>query len=92
MPDEHVTRWEREFREQAMDGELYLAGRRAGAAIAATEWPRVERGRQRLLGKGMEATNGLFGKRAATRNVGYWAGWVDGYTVRCAELDRPRPA
>jgi hypothetical protein len=87
MGNDHVARWEREMLNQAMDGELYLAGKRAGATAAGAEWPQVERGRQRLLGKGMQATRGLFGRQVADRNVGYWAGWVDGYTVRCTELD-----
>jgi len=88
MSDDHPTRLEREFDTQAMDAELYLAGKRAGAAAAGAEWPRVERGRERLLGKAKQATIDLFGKMGIAHNLGYWAGWVDGYALRCIELSR----
>ena len=88
MADDHMTRWEREFNMQAMGAELYLAGKRAGAAAAAAEWPRVERVRQRLLGKAKQATIQLFGEFGVAHNLGYWTGWVDGYAVRCVELGR----
>ncbi len=88
MGDDVVSRWEREVLNQAMDGELYLAGRRAGATVAGAEWPRVERARQDVRAQGMQATHDLFGRHVADRNAGYWAGWVDGYLGRSAQLDR----
>jgi len=88
MSDDHPTQWEHEFNTQAMAAELYLAGKRAGAAAAAVEWPRVERARQRLLGKAKQATIDLFGSLGVAHNLGYWAGWVDGYALRCIELGR----
>ena len=87
MGNDVVARWEREALVQAMDGELYTAGKRDGATTAAAEWPKVERARQLLLAKGMRATRDLFGRQMADRNAGYWAGWIAGYTARCAQLD-----
>lgn len=87
MPHDHVTRWERELQTQALDGELYLAGKRAGAAIAGAEWPDVSRRREALLGKGIRATKDLFGQRGITLNAAYLAGWVAGYEVRREALD-----
>ncbi len=88
MGNDLVARWEREVLNQAMDGELYIAGRRAGATAAGAEWPRVERAPQSLVAKGMQATRALFGRQGADRNAGYWAGWVDGYRARIAQLDQ----
>jgi hypothetical protein len=87
MSDNVVARWEREVLTRAMGGELYLAGRRAGRSAAGAEWPRVERRRQAILAKGKQATRALFGSQVAERNAGYWAGWVEGYGDRCAQLD-----
>jgi hypothetical protein len=84
MADDHAM--EQEFQAQAMDAELHRAGKRAGAVAAAAEWPRVERSRQRILTKAKQATIELFGARGAARNLGYGAGWVDGYALRCVEL------
>ena len=80
-------RWEREYQSEGMDGELFLAGKRAGAAIAGAEWPDVARRRDALQSKGMRATKDLFGQRGIARNMAYWAGWVKGYEVRCHALD-----
>lgn len=91
MPDDGMTRWERELQAQAMDAQLYLAGERDGAAVAATEWPRVARQRQAVLTKGMQATKAVFGAGGGARGIGYWAGWVEGYAARRDALDRAAP-
>jgi hypothetical protein len=89
MPEKHVTRWEREFHEQAVEAELFLAGQRAGAAVARSDWPKVERARQQVLSKGDQAARIIFGNgSAAAGSSGYRAGWVEGYSAYCAELDR----
>lgn len=89
MPEKHVTRWERELHEQAVEAELYLAGQRAGAAVARIDWPKVERARQQVLSKGDQAARIIFGHgSAAAGSSGYRAGWVEGYSAYCAELDR----
>jgi hypothetical protein len=87
MSDNQVARWEREIRAEAMAAELYLAGTRAGAKAASTQWPLVERQRLSVLSKGMRATIGLFGTKAAVHNQEYCAGWIDGYTLYCDERD-----
>jgi hypothetical protein len=89
MPENCATRWEREFHEQAVESELYLAGQRAGAALARTEWPKVERARPQVRNKSDLAATKIFGhRRAAAGSVGYRVGWIEGYDACCARLDR----
>ncbi|MBF6589316.1 MAG: hypothetical protein IVW57_02150 [Ktedonobacterales bacterium] len=87
MPNDHYASWERELATQTMEAELYFAGKRAGATAASAEWPQITSKRPGILSKAMRATQELFGREGAARNAGYYAGWVSGYSLRCAELE-----
>jgi hypothetical protein len=82
--------WERSLNVQAMEAELYLIGKRAGTVAATAEWPRVAARRPDVVAKAVQATQTLFGRVGAARNAGYSAGWVEGYLLRCRELQQPR--
>ncbi|HEX6797413.1 MAG TPA: hypothetical protein VF116_06840 [Ktedonobacterales bacterium] len=89
MSENTPKRWERELQAQAIDGELYRAGMLAGAAAARSDWPRVERLPQRVLGKCQRELKQVFGASSdATGVVEYRAGWLEGYAQRCAQLDQ----
>lgn len=93
MSDNTPTRWEREFQAHAIDGELYRAGIHAGAAAARSDWPRVERAPQLMLGKCQRVMKQVFGATSSASGVvGYRAGWMEGYAQCCAQLDRRLPS
>jgi hypothetical protein len=89
MSENTPARWEREFQAHAIDVELYRAGMLAGAAAARSDWPRVERLPQFVLGKCQREMKQVFGTTSGAAGVvGYRAGWLAGYGQRCAQLDR----
>lgn len=88
MAQDSYDQWEQNQQAQAMESDLYRAGQRAGASVAARAWPTVERVPQQVASKGMQAAVELFGKKGVARNRRYRVGWMAGYMARCAELDR----
>ena len=93
MSENTPTRWEREFQAHAIEGELYRAGLLAGSAAARSDWPRVERAPEYVLGKCQREMKQLFGSTSSvTGMVGYRAGWLEGYAQRCALLDQQPPS
>lgn len=93
MPENTLTRWEREFQAHAIDGDLYRAGMLSGAAAARDDWPRVERVPQILSGKCQRELKQVFGPTSGAAGVvAYRAGWIDGYALRCAQLGRQPPS
>jgi hypothetical protein len=83
MPENILTRWEREFQAHAIDGELYRARMLSGAASARKDWPRVRTGSQILSGKCQRELKQVFGSTSGAAGVvAYRAGWIDGYAQR----------
>lgn len=89
MSERTLSYWERASQAHAIDGELYLAGMRAGAVAARSDWPHVERVPQYLQGRCQREMKPLFGAASPAAGVlEYRAGWIEGYARCCAQLDQ----